>query len=139
MYYFIDSTFVLKYNISIKLTLHMELKLFDGLSNNTITETASLSIPSRDQIILNIYVTPLDSFCSLVLEYNWLTQHNPIIDQITRSITFQLDLQKRSNLSKTFPITTIFKEPLSSALALSLKSATTLCHNIAIIGAWLYI
>jgi len=72
IYYFINTTFVLKYNIFIKPTLPIELKLFDGLSNNIITKTASLPVifPFRNQIILNIYVTLLNFFYSLILKYN---------------------------------------------------------------------
>ena len=42
---------------------------------------------------MNFYTTSLDSSCSLVLEYNWLIQHNPLIDWINRSINFHLSLQ----------------------------------------------
>ena len=74
MYCFISIIFVLKYNISTKPTPSMELKLFDRLSNNIINKTASLPVIFLlgDQIILNICIILLDSFCLLVLGYNWL-------------------------------------------------------------------
>ena len=40
-YYFIDSIFVLRHNILTKPILPIELKLFNGLSNNTITCSTS--------------------------------------------------------------------------------------------------
>ena len=81
MYCFINTILVLKYNIPTNQTSPVELKLFNRLPNNIISKTTFLSItfPSSDQIILNMYITSLDFFCSLVLRYNWLTQHNLII------------------------------------------------------------
>ena len=62
IYCFIDTVFALKHNIFTKLTLSIELKLFNRLSNNIITQTASLPVvfPSRNWMILNIniYILP---------------------------------------------------------------------------------
>ena len=82
IYYFIDSTFILKHNIPTKPTLSVKLKLFDRSSNNAITKTVFLPVafPYGDQIILSVYVILLNFSCSLVLRYNWLTQHNSTID-----------------------------------------------------------
>ena len=71
---FVDSKFVNAYYLKTSATPLVALYLFDSSSNSTISEIANLPIifSTSDYMNLDFYVTPLDSFCSLVLGYNWL-------------------------------------------------------------------
>ena len=79
---FIDSKFVSKHSIPTKPIPPITLQLFDGSSNSTITYMISLPIwfLTGESFDIDFYVTPLDHLCSTVLEYNWLTHYNPLID-----------------------------------------------------------
>jgi len=94
IYYFVNTAFTNKYNISTILTS----------LNNTTFETAFLPIifPYSHQIILNMYITSLDFSWSLVLRYNWIIQHNPLIYWTTRSIIFQSSLKRKLIFWKNF-------------------------------------
>ena len=79
---FIDSKFIDTHHLKTSATPPVTLCLFDGSSNNTISEIANLSIIffTGDCMNLNFYITLLDSSYSLILEYNLLAQHNSLID-----------------------------------------------------------
>ena len=64
---------------------------FNGTTNSTITQAINLS--TGDITPTTFYVTPLDGSCSLVLEHNWLTLHNPLIDWVVSSISFHAPKQ----------------------------------------------
>ena len=74
-YCFVDSKFVNTYHLKTFVTPPVALCLFDEPSNSTISKIANLPIifPTSDYMNLDFYVTLLDSSCSLVLGYNWLT------------------------------------------------------------------
>ena len=71
----VDAKFVDTHHLKTSTTPPVALCLFDGSSNSTISEIANLPIifSTSDCINLDFYVTLLDSSCSLVLGYNWLT------------------------------------------------------------------
>ena len=72
---FVNSKFVDTHHLKTSATPPVALHLFDGSFNSTISEIANLPIifSTSDCMNLDFYVTLLDSSCSLVLGYNWLT------------------------------------------------------------------
>ena len=89
-YYFADFFFVYAYNLPTLSIPPVKLHLFNRLSNNFILKIILLSIyfPFSESIVQDFYITLLDSFYSLVLRYNWLIQHNPLINWVFGSISF---------------------------------------------------
>src|SRR5260221_9989332 len=80
--------------------------MFDGSTTSTIDRTCCLPImfSTGESHMMDLFITKLDEEYSVVLGYNWLTQHNPSIDWVETKITFQ-DLRKGRTPEKLLSLT----------------------------------
>jgi len=127
-YCFVDSKFVDTHHLKTSTTPLVALHLFDGSLNSTISEIANLPIifSTGDCMNLDFYVTLLDSFRSLVLGYNWLTQHNLLIDWVNRSINFRPSLQENLAPSRIAANTPLASPSFLDTLLQSLDSVVSI-------------
>ena len=88
---FVDPEFINGLGIPTSSIPPLQLRLFDGSSNQIISRaiTLSLHFPSGEVLSVDFLVTPLDKSVSAVLGYRWLSDYNPLIDWQKHSIQFR--------------------------------------------------
>ena len=119
--------------------------MFDGTCNSVITESLQLPVlfPTGESMTIDFYVTLLDSSCSVVLGFNWLTRYNPLFDWVLGCITLQpqlLDpssptLTSSARAAKLPPQNPTSPKPSISAPCVSLISPAAFVHACKLPGA----
>ena len=103
---YISPTFVSKCKLTPMSIQPIWLQLFDGSSNNWITQSLCLEVTFPSGLVhsIDFLVTPLDHSVQAVLGYSWLSKYNPTIDWQTHGITFQgCQLTPLSDPPRPFP------------------------------------
>src|SRR5258708_23654780 len=89
---FVNESFVIYNKLSpLYLPTPIPLRMFDGSATSTIKKKVQIPIKfsTGELHVVKFYITKLDKEYSVVLRYDWLTCHNPIIDCMEMKITFQ--------------------------------------------------
>ena len=73
---FVNSCFISKNNLLTYSVPLIQLRLFEGSSNNVITQAIEVPLQISPEHVtpFTFYITLLDSSCAVVLGYNWLTR-----------------------------------------------------------------
>src|SRR6266478_4891111 len=93
---FVNEAFMLNNRLKTSyLPRAIPLRMFDGSTTSTVDRMCHLPImfSTGESHTMDLFITKLDEEYSVVLGYDWLTQHNPSIDWVETKITFQ-DLRK---------------------------------------------
>src|SRR5258708_7586310 len=88
---FVNEAFMLKNKLKFSYLLKaILLRMFDGSTTSTVDRTCHIPITfsTGELHVVDLFVTKLDEEYSVVLGYDWLTQHNPSIDWLEMKITF---------------------------------------------------
>src|SRR5258708_27824716 len=89
---FVNEAFVLKNKLKFSyLPKVILLRMFDSSTMSTVNRMCRIPITfsTGELHALDLFVTKLDEEYSVVLGYDWLTQHNPSIDWVETKITFR--------------------------------------------------
>jgi hypothetical protein len=135
---FIETSLVQKQKLRTYPIPPIPLHLFDGTCNATISEAIDLSVHVSSGKVTSemFYITPLDSYCLIILGYSWLSLHNLLIDWVTGSINFGTTSHRMPSTPPTSPplpdpIPTVEPHPPT----LPKPSADNLVPNISLINA----
>src|SRR5258707_8003641 len=89
---FVNEAFALKNKLKFSyLPKAIPLRMFDSSTTSTVDRTCRIPITfsTSESHTLDLFVTKLDEEYSVVLGYDWLTQHNLSIDWVEMKITFR--------------------------------------------------
>src|SRR6266446_10452985 len=88
---FVNEAFTLKNKLKFSyLPKVIPLRMFDGSTTSTVDRMCHIPITfsTSESHALDLFVTKLDEEYSMVLGYDWLTQHNLSRDWVEMKITF---------------------------------------------------